>query len=160
MTEATISTPRAQSVLSTGADLPHPTPTDRVALSYEDRCRRRLRMTTQAGLSFLLDLPKVTELHEGDLLCLDTGAHIEVCAAPEALMEVWPDAPDKLARIAWHVGNRHLPAQILSDHLVLRYDHVIEHMLIGLGCSVQLRSGPFTPEGGAYGQGRTHGHSH
>ena len=160
MTELAPTLPRATSVLRAHDASGAISPADTVDLSYEDRCRRRMRMTTRGGRAFLLDLPKLTELSAGDYLPLDTGDYITVAAADEALMEAVPTDPSALPRLAWHVGNRHLPAEIRSDRLVLRYDHVIEQMLIGLGSEVLRSTGPFTPMGGAYGQGRTHGHSH
>jgi urease accessory protein len=138
----------------------HEAPVDTVTLSYDDRYRRRIALTGDKGTQFTLDLDKVTQLHEGDRLLLDTGDTIEVRAADEALMRAVPRDPAQLARIAWHVGNRHLPCQILTDGLVLRWDHVIADMLQKLDCDVTPFEGPFTPEGGAYGQGRTHSHAH
>lgn len=138
----------------------HEPPLDTVTLSYDDRYRRRIVLTGDHGTAFTLDLPKTTQLNEGDRLLLDTGATIEVRAAPEDVMEATPHDPSQLPRIAWHVGNRHLPCQILPDRLVLRWDHVIAEMLEQLHCSVLRKNAPFTPEGGAYGQGRTHSHDH
>jgi urease accessory protein len=77
--------------------------------------------------------------------------------ADEALYRV--TGPD-LVRLAWHVGNRHTPCQISSDHLMIQADPVIGHMLEHLGAMVTPITGPFTPEGGAYGHGRTHSHEH
>lgn len=138
----------------------HDAPRDTVTLAYDDRHRRRMAMTGDQGTAFLLDLPEPTELHHGDRLLLDTGESIEVRAAPEALMEARPNDPTRLPRIAWHVGNRHLPCQILADRLILRRDHVIADMLRQLDCTVTEITAPFTPEGGAYGHGRTHSHAH
>ena len=80
-------------------------------------------------------------------------------AAPEPLAEVAAEGAE-LARLAWHVGNRHAPAQIGAGRLWIRRDHVLEAMLARLGATVRPVMAPFTPEGGAYGHGRTHGHSH
>jgi len=135
-------------------------PADTVTLGYEDRFRRRVAMTSDGGLDFLLDLAVATELTDGDLLVLEDGRVIRVVAAAEDLMEASSPDPRHMIRTAWHVGNRHLPCQVLPDRLVLRWDHVISEMLTGLGCTVTRRRGPFTPEGGAYGLGRTHGHHH
>lgn len=138
----------------------HETPVDTVTLSYEDRYRRRIALTGDNGTAFLLDLTEATELNEGDHLLLEDGRTIEVRAAPEDLMKATARDPHHLIRTAWHVGNRHLPCAIHKDHLILRWDHVIAEMLEGLGCSVERIEAPFVPEGGAYGHGRTHGHSH
>lgn len=135
-------------------------PADTVTLSYDDRFRRRLTLTCDGGLSFLLDLPQATELRDGDRLLLEDGRAVAVRAAEEDLMSATADSPHALVRTAWHVGNRHLPCEIHPDRLVLRWDHVIAEMLEGQGCQVTRLSGPFQPEGGAYGHGRTHGHGH
>ncbi|NNU80830.1 urease accessory protein UreE [Halovulum dunhuangense] len=133
---------------------------DTVTLSHDDRFRRRMAMTGDAGTRFLLDLPKAAELGAGQGIALEDGRVIGVRAADEDLMEARALDPHHLIRTAWHVGNRHLPCAIHADRLVLRWDHVIAHMLEGLGCTVTRLRGPFTPEGGAYGEGRTQGHDH
>ena len=138
----------------------HAAPKDTVTLIYDDRHRRRMVMTGDNGTEFLLDLSEATELREGDALMLDDGGHIEVRAAPEPLMQATCTDPLHLTRTAYHVGNRHLPAEIHGDRLLLRWDHVIADMLQKLGCDVTRLDAPFNPEGGAYGHGRTHGHSH
>ena len=96
----------------------------------------------------------MTSLEDGDALALDDGRLIEVAAAAEPLLEVRGD----LARLAWHIGNRHTPCEIRADRLVIRRDHVMAGMLAGLGAEMVETEGPFRPEGGAYGHGRTHGH--
>jgi urease accessory protein len=128
-----------------------------VTLGYDDRHRRRLRLATDAGEEFLLDLPRAAVLDEGDGLALDDGSWLEVKAAPETLIEVRAATPELLARLAWHIGNRHLPAQIRNDRILLRDDHVIAAMLVGLGAAVQRIEAPFTPERGAYDD---HDHHH
>ncbi len=138
----------------------HDEPVDTVTLSYDDRHRRRMVMTGDRGLSFLLDLSEATQLHEGDDLLLEDGRHVRVRAAPEDIMQVVATDPLHLMRTAWHIGNRHLPCEIHVDRLVLRFDHVIADMLEKLGCEVTRLEAPFNPEGGAYGHGRTHGHDH
>ncbi|MEL6126421.1 MAG: urease accessory protein UreE [Pseudomonadota bacterium] len=135
-------------------------PADTVTLGYDDRYRRRMVMTGDGGTAFLLDLAEATELKGGDRLVLEDGREVAVRAKDEALMEAISPDPLHLARTAWHVGNRHLPCELHVDRLVLRHDHVIAEMLAHLGCEVRIITGPFQPEGGAYGVGRTHGHSH
>ena len=133
-------------------------PADTVVLDFDDRHRRRLAMTGVDGLSFLLDLAETAALKDGDGLVLDDGRIIAVQAADEPLMEVTCDNAAHLVRIAWHLGNRHLPTQLLGDRIRIRHDHVIADMLVKLGARVAHIDAPFNPEGGAYGHGRTHGH--
>ena len=135
-------------------------PADTVTLSYDDRHRRRMVMTGDNGLHFLLDLEKTTELRDGNDLLLDDGRHVRVLAAKELLMKVTAKDSHHLLTIAWHIGNRHLPCEISAKHLILRHDHVILDMLEKLGASVQKIEEAFNPEGGAYGVGRTHSHEH
>ena len=143
---------RATSVVAEG------TPTATVTLTYDDRHRRRLRLVTDDGRRFLLDLPEVRVLRDGDLLALDDGTLVQVRAAPESVLDVTAPNPLALSRIAWHLGNRHLPAQIDAERILIRDDHVIVAMLQGLGAAVRRVRAPFDPEGGAYGHG--HGHDH
>ncbi len=138
----------------------HDAPADTLTLPYDDRFRRRVAMSSDNGLSFLLDLPEAAELRHGDSLVLEDGRLIRIVAADEPIMEAVPANPADLARVAWHVGNRHLTCRIGTDRLILRADRVIAEMLEKLGCTVTFRDGPFQPERGAYGQGRTHDHAH
>jgi urease accessory protein len=124
--------------------------TDRVVLDYDDRHRRRMTMTGTKGTTFLLDLPAAAELRGGDALVLDDGRLIEVVAAPEPLLEIRCTDPLHLARVAWHLGNRHLPTQLLPQALRIRRDHVIAEMARQLGAEVIEIAAPFDPEGGAY----------
>jgi urease accessory protein len=138
-------------------------PADTVVLEFDDRHRRRMAMTGTRGLEFLLDLPETVALRGGDALVLEDGRLIEVVAAPEPLIELRGVDPRQMVRLAWHLGNRHLPVQIAGKHLRIRRDHVIEEMVKGLGASVVEIEAPFDPEGGAYvsgGHGDTHGHEH
>jgi urease accessory protein len=136
-------------------------PADTIVLDHEDRYRRRLTLTGTRGLAFLLDLPEAVMLRSGDALTLEDGRLVEVVAAPEPLVEVRCGSLPELARAAWHLGNRHLPVQIIGPKLRIRRDHVIEDMLRGLGCQVTEIEAPFDPEGGAYAADmRTHGHDH
>lgn len=130
-------------------------PRDTVTLDYDQRHRRRIAMTGVKGTHFLLDLAETTVLRDGDGLELDDGGHILVQSADEPLAEI--TAPDRtaLTRIAWHLGNRHLPTAVSDDHFLIRRDHVIESMVEGLGGTVRHVEAAFDPEGGAYG-----GHHH
>jgi urease accessory protein len=134
-------------------------PADSVVLDFDDRHRRRMTMTGTRGLAFLLDLESAVALRSGDALVLDDGRLIEVVAAPEPLVEIRIHDPHHLIRIAWHLGNRHLPTQIMAKGLRIRRDHVIEAMVEGLGARVIEIEAPFDPEGGAYA-GAGHGHAH
>ena len=125
---------------------------DTVTLLFDDRYRRRLRMLGDGGLDFLLDLVEPVVLHGGDGLRLEEGGFVEVKAADEDLVEIRGRDPASFARLAWHLGNRHLPAQIDHDRILIRDDHVIVDMLKGLGANVNKVRVPFDPEGGAYGQ--------
>ena len=125
-------------------------PADTVVLDFDDRHRRRMAMTGTRGLAFLLDLESAVALRGGDALVLDDGRLIEVVAAPEPLAEIRCKDPQRLVRVAWHLGNRHLPTQIMSNALRIRRDHVIEAMVRGLGARVIEIEAPFDPEGGAY----------
>ena len=142
-------------------------PADSIVLAYDDRHRRRMMMTCTRGSEFLLDLPEATFLRGGDALVLEDGRLIEVVSAAEPLLEIRCADSLHLARIAWHLGNRHLPAQMLSNALRIRRDHVIAEMAIRLGARVIEIDSPFDPEGGAYGDAAANhdhhshgGHSH
>jgi urease accessory protein len=142
---------RATSVLRAG-HWPKAERTDTVTLLFDDRYRRRLRMLGDGGLDFLLDLVEPVVLHTGDGLRLAEGGYVEVHAAEEDLVEVRSATAAGFARLAWHLGNRHLPAQIEAERILIRDDHVIVDMLKGLGAEVRRVRCPFDPEGGAYGQ--------
>jgi urease accessory protein len=126
-------------------------------LDYTERFLRRKRLSMVTGEAFLVDLAQTTSLDEGDALELDSGAIVRIAARAEELYKVC--GPD-LVRLAWHVGNRHTPCQINADHLLIQADPVIGHMLEHLGAIVAPVTAAFTPEGGAYGHGRTHSHEH
>jgi len=130
---------------------------DTVTLDYEARFLRRKRLVSDTGEPFFVELAETRSLSQGEGFRLDDGRIIAVMAAAEPLLAV---RHYNLARIAWHVGNRHTPCQIADDHILIREDKVLQAMLEGLGASVTQVTAPFTPEGGAYGHGRTHGHEH
>lgn len=130
---------------------------DTVELDYDARFIRRKRLETATGQPFVVDLEKTTSLDHGDALALDDGRLVQILAAKEALFEI--TGPD-LVRLAWHIGNRHTPCQLGTDRLLIMADPVIGHMLEHLGAVVMPITAPFTPEGGAYGHGRTHSHEH
>lgn len=129
---------------------------DRVVLGYDERFLRRKRLVTAGGRGFMVDLPDTANLAGGEAFGLADGTCIEVVAAREPVLIVRGD----LARLAWHIGNRHTPCQIEADRLLIRADPVLEGMLSGLGAKVAKAMEPFSPETGAYGMGRTMGHDH
>ena len=126
---------------------------DRITLDQDARHRRRILLTSNGGISCLLDLPHAVQMRQGDALLLDDDRLIEVLAAPEDLLEVRAASPAALLKLAWHLGNRHLAAQLEADRILIRYDHVIEAMLRNLGATVTRIDAPFDPEGGAYAHG-------
>lgn len=128
----------------------------KVTLDHDARHRRRLRMATDGGEWFLLDLPQAVAMGDGDGLALEDGGWIEVRAKPEPLLEIRA-APAVLLRLAWHIGNRHVPAAILPDRILIRDDHVLADMLERQGASLRRVEEPFTPEAGAY-DGHRHDH--
>ncbi|XDA99177.1 urease accessory protein UreE [Sulfitobacter sp. LCG007] len=131
--------------------------TETVTLDYDARFLRRKVLTMDGGAKLLVDLAQTTSLNHGDALEATDGTLIGIRAAPEPLLEITGDA---LHRIAWHIGNRHTPCQIEPARLLIQRDHVMADMLARLGAHVHEVVEPFTPEGGAYGHGRTHGHDH
>lgn len=133
---------------------------DSLTLSYEERHRRRRRLETDRGERVLLDLPEAVAMADGDGLRLEGAGWLRVRAAPEPLLEIRCATPARLARIAWHLGNRHLPAEIGAAAILIRPDHVIEAMVRGLGAETRRVTAPFQPEGGAYAGGHQHGHAH
>ena len=132
-------------------------PFDAVVLAHDERHLRRKVIRLQSGGELFVDLAEPVRLRHGQRLVLDDGREVEVVAAAEDLYEVRAASPLALLQIAWHLGNRHLPAEIKADRILIGRDHVIRDMLLGLGASVGEVREPFEPEGGAY---RSHGHAH
>lgn len=122
-----------------------------VTLAAADRHRRRVMLTGDDGAPFLLDLPRAQQMKDGDGLELDSGAFIRVVAAPEDIVDISCRTEDELARISWHIGNRHVPVQILPKRtLRVGMDHVLMTLLEGQGVQAWRRRAPFQPEPGAY----------
>lgn len=128
-----------------------------VTLDYDARFLRRKRLETQAGWAFVVDLEQTTSLDHGDVLQTADNQTVEVRAAIEDVLVV---KGGNLHQLAWHIGNRHTPCQIEDARLVIQRDPVIKHMLEHLNATICEAREPFTPEGGAYGHGRTHSHEH
>ena len=131
---------------------------DQVWIDFDRRHRRRIVLRTAAGHDLLLDLPQAVRLRHGDGLLLDDGGIVLVQAQPEPLLDIHAHDAAALVRIAWHLGNRHLPVQLLGAHLRIRRDHVIADMVRSLGGHVLEIEAPFDPEGGAYAGGHSHAH--
>jgi urease accessory protein len=133
-----------------------------VTLAFADRHRRRIRLTDDAGEAFLLDLEEARMLRDGDGLVLEGGGVIRVRAAAEPVADIRCGSAAALARIAWHIGNRHVALQVLEDAracaLRIADDHVLRAMVEGLGARVVRRRAPFQPEPGAYAAGAGHDH--
>jgi urease accessory protein len=130
-----------------------------LTLDFDSRHRRRIRLTADQGEDVLLDLPKAVAMADGDGLQLEDGRWLRIQAAAELIVEVRHKDPNQLARLAWHLGNRHLPTEIRNQVLRIRPDHVIEEMLLGFGADLLKVQASFQPEGGAYG-GQEHHHDH
>ena len=154
---------RAVEVLPPGK-WPGSSAVDRLVLTYDERHRRRLRYVACGGTTFLLDLPRATVLRAGDGLRLEDGRIVGVEASPEQLVEITAADTTELMRLAWHIGNRHLPAQLEPNRILIREDAVIVNMLVGLGATVRPVLEAFTPEAGAYDHtlaaSHSHGHHH
>ena len=136
-----------------------------VTLSFEDRFRRRVRLLDDGGEAFLLDLAHATRFEDGDGLALEQGGVILVRAAMEDILDVTGKDTQHTARLAWHIGNRHTPIEVMQDgQLRIQYDHVLAHMLEGLGATTLRFRSKFAPESGAYDAGSQgeapHGHAH
>jgi urease accessory protein len=132
---------------------------DSIALDAHERYRRRIVLTGERGTQFLLDLPQAAALRDGDGLLLDDGGIVRVAGRPEPLLEIRAANAEQLARLAWHIGNRHVDVQLAGNALRIRRDHVIEAMLVGLGARVTPIEAPFAPEAGAYAH-HEHGDAH
>jgi urease accessory protein len=145
-----------------GAVLPAGTwggpPADTVRIDFDRRHRRRIQFRTEAGHDLLLDLPQAARLRDGDGLQLEDGRVVRVEARPEPLLDIHAHDAAGLVRIAWHLGNRHLPVQMRGDHIRIRADHVIADMILQLGGHVHAIEAPFDPEAGAYAGGHHHHH--
>jgi urease accessory protein len=124
--------------------------TDFIVLEAQDRHRRRVVFVGEHGATYLLDLPAPAQLRDGDGLLLEDGTMVRVTGKPEPLVEVSAANAQELARLAWHIGNRHTDVQVVDGKLRIRRDHVLEDMLKGLGATLSFIEAPFDPEGGAY----------
>jgi urease accessory protein len=152
------------------ADMTARQPIDTITLDRASRWRRRILLKTDSGHDLLLDLAETTYLAHGDGLVLEEGAYIQVMAAKEPLYEVHVHSAIELARIAWHIGNRHTACELTPTALYIQRDRVLADMIMGLGGHIHEVMRPFEPERGAYGHkgalaeshhhGHDHGHDH
>src|SRR5262249_6966178 len=129
---------------------------DRVVLDAHERHRRRIALTGGRGTAFLLDLPQAIALKDGGGLVLEDRAIVRVAGKAEPLLEITAASPHDLARLAWHIGNRHTEVQVVGDRLRIRRDRVLEDMLRGLGARLTSIEAPFDPEHGAYAHANNH----
>ncbi|MDZ4792482.1 MAG: urease accessory protein UreE [Hyphomicrobiales bacterium] len=134
-------------------------PLDTVTLDHDTRSKRRFRVTSDNGRDVLIDLAEAAQLAHGARLEVD-GGFIEMRAALEELLEIRGADPLALARIAWHLGNRHTAAEITADAIYIQPDHVLGDMARRLGAATTDVMRLFNPEGGAYGGHGTQGHNH
>jgi len=134
-----------------------------LSLSIDQRIRSRLKVTLDDGRDAGLFLPRGLILRGGDRLRTECGVVIEVKASPEWVSKVSTDDPLLLARVSYHLGNRHVPLQIELGFVCYQHDHVLDDMVRGLGADVVCEQQPFEPEAGAYSSessGHHHAHSH
>ena len=151
---------RSTQILSPGpADK---TPLHTIALAHDQRHLRRKLLHLDNDDVVMLDLKEPVMLADGDLLVLDTGDYVRIAATHEPLYDIRSRDPLHLIELAWHLGNRHLPAEIWQDRILILRDPVIKAMLEGLGAKVAEVTEPFQPMRGAYhgSSGHDHGHSH
>jgi urease accessory protein len=135
------------------------TPDDTITLAHDERRLRRKLLTLPKGDEIFLDFPQALSLENGDRLQLEDGRTIEIRAADEAVFEIRGRDAAHLSKLAWHIGNRHLPAQIEKSRILIKRDHVIRDMLVGLGATVTDTTDHFSPEHGAYHSHGDAGHA-
>jgi len=160
-TEATVDGDETQRVVlhRRAGKWPEELAVDSLTLAFDDRHRRRICLITDQGDEVLLQLNTATAMRDGDGLQIEDGRWFVIRAAAEAVVDVTHQDPRQLVRLAWHLGNRHVPTELRSEAIRVRPDHVIEDMLRGFGATLVKLQAAFQPEGGAYG-GRQHGDHH
>ena len=151
--------PRATSVTTAGHRHDRPV-VDTVILDYAQRSAQKITVTGGKGGRIEIDLPRPQRLRTDDLLVLDDGTLVEVVAAAEPLLEARATDVAGLSRLAWHLGDRHVAAQLLPNRIRVRRDPAIEALLVQLGAKVASIDAPFEPEGGAYAAAQGHEHDH
>src|SRR3954466_14622497 len=136
----------------------HGAPIDSIILKPDQRRLQTAHLTGVNGTVIGVLLPESILLRNGDALELDDGSIVDVVVEPEPLVEIRGKDLTHLARLAWHLGDRHVPVQIFANRLRMRPDHALETMLKGLGARLAAIEAPFDPEGGAYALRHTHDH--
>lgn len=132
-----------------------------LSLPIDKRSKSRLKVTLDDGRDAGLFLPRGQVLRGGDLLESTEGLIIKIMAAPETVSTVHAKDAHSLARVCYHLGNRHVPLQITSNWARYQHDHVLDDMVVGLGLEVSVEQAPFEPEAGAYKSTRNaHHHKH
>jgi urease accessory protein len=151
--------PRASSVIAAGHRHDRPV-IDTVILDYAQRSAQKVTVTGTKGGTIEIDLHQPTRLRTDDLLVLEDGSLVEIVAAPEPLIEARASDLAALARLAWHLGDRHVPVQVLPNRIRARRDDAIESLLASLGAKLTMIDAPFEPEGGAFALAQGHDHDH
>ena len=151
--------PRAFAVLAASHRLDRPV-VDTVILDYAQRSAQKVMVTGIKGCSVTIDMDEPVRLRTDDLLLLDDGTLVEVVAAPEPLIEARLAEVAALARLAWHLGDRHVPVQVLANRIRAQRDPAIETLLKSLGAKLTTIEAPFEPEGGAHASSHAQAHDH
>ncbi|MEZ9511971.1 urease accessory protein UreE [Vibrio breoganii] len=135
-------------------------PNGYLSLPIDSRIKSRLKVILEDGRDAGLFLPRGHILRGGEQLLSECGMVVEVKAAAETVSTVYCDDALLLTRVAYHLGNRHVPLQVASGWVRYQHDHVLDEMVNGLGAEVSVETNPFEPEGGAYGGRSGGGHHH
>jgi urease accessory protein len=141
------------------ATAPRPVPFDSLTLAHDERRLRRKLLALPRGGEAMVDFPEPVTLNHGDLLELEDGRFVRIEAADEPVYEIRGRDGAHIARLAWHIGNRHLPAQIEKNRILIARDRIIRDMLVGLGATVTETVDHFSPEHGAYAHDHGGGHA-
>jgi urease accessory protein len=150
--------PRATIVLAAAERHDRPV-IDTVILDYAQRSAQKITVTGVKGGAFEIDLRQPARLRTDDVLVLEDGGLVEVVAAPEPLIEARAADLAALSRLAWHLGDRHVPVQVLPNRIRARREPAVEALLKLLGAKVAMIEAPFEPERGAYAlSGHDHAH--
>jgi urease accessory protein len=136
----------------------------RLRLTYDERVKGRLATMSidgRAVVILLQDHRRGSVMRDGTVLAGGDGLLAVVEAAPQPVARVTAESPLLLLRATYHLANRHVPAQLAPDAVVIERDPVLEAMLRGLGARIEQVEAPFDPEGGAYDVNHPHHeHSH